>query len=92
MALDLTLLDLIEVTATDGFFNDVEGDVVNVILAGGSGIYKLTQDKGGGSGGNFVAAEPATTAADTAAVSTDRVFEEGNAESAHNYLYVKFTV
>lgn len=89
MALDLTLLELAEVTATDGFFNDVEGDVVNAIVTGGSGIYKLTQDKGGG---NFVAAELATTAADTAVVSNDRVFEEGDSESAHDYLYVKFKV
>ena len=89
MPQDLTLLDLSELSATDGFFNETEHEiaVMNSIVAGGSGLYKLTQDKGGG---NFVAVESATVAADSAVVSSDRVFEEGDAD--HDYLYVKFKV
>lgn len=31
-----------ENTATDGFFNENEGDVMNSIVNGGTGVYKLT--------------------------------------------------
>ena len=31
-----------ENTATDGFFNDNEVDIMNSVVSGGTGVYKLT--------------------------------------------------
>jgi hypothetical protein len=32
---------------TEGFFNELEGDILATITAGGTGHYKLTQEKSG---------------------------------------------
>ena len=48
---------------TEGFFNELETDVVATITAGGTGCYKLTQEAGRGL---FTAAELVTEIPDDA--------------------------
>ena len=74
-----------EVTATDGFFNESEVDVMNSIVSGGSGVYKLTLTND-----QFTSAEKVEEVAEP-----DATLEDGRitiVTETEKFLYVKFAV
>jgi hypothetical protein len=78
-------------STTEGFFNELEGEILAAIIAGGTAYYKLTQEKGGG---NFIAVEAVTEIPDEAVLHEeyrDR-FELFGEEYEHDYLFVHFSV
>ena len=89
MAQDLSTLNLQEMTAVNGFFNELETDVMNSVVASGSGFYKLTREK---NYGKFLLAELVTEAPDDAVLSTDPVDRLHHSDDNYDYLFVKFVV
>ena len=73
---------------TEGFFNELEGNILATITSGGAGHYKLTQERGGG---NFISVEAVTEIPDEAVLNEagDR-FELVGEE--HDFLFLHFSV
>ena len=74
-----------EVTATDGFFNENEIDVMNIIVTEGSGVYKLTMTND-----QFTSAEKVEEVTEP-----DATLEDGRitiVTETEKFLYVKFAV
>jgi hypothetical protein len=72
---------------TEGFFNELEGNILATITSGGTGHYKLTQD----SNGVFVSAEAITEIPDEAVLNeiADRYEILGETQ---NLIYIHFSV
>ena len=74
-------------TATDGFFNENEVEVMNSIVAGGTGVYKLTMVQS-----QFISAEKVEEIAEEIAViENGRIAVQGETDGDCT-LYVKFVV
>jgi len=85
----LSDLQLQETTATDGFFNELEVDVMNAVVAGGSGYYELKREKGEGI---FLSATLVTQAPEDAIPSVDPADRLSFSGETYDYLYVNFRV
>jgi hypothetical protein len=77
-------------STTEGFFNELEEEILAAIIAGGTAYYKLTREKGGG---NFIAVEAVTEIPDEAVLGeTGDRFELFGEVYEHDYLFVHFSV
>lgn len=74
-------------TATDGFFNENEVDTMNSIVAGGTGVYKLTMIQS-----QFISAEKVEEVTEEGAtIENGRITISGENDGDCT-MYVKFMV
>ena len=87
MSVSVNELGFDENTATDGFFNENEVDVMNSIVNGGTGVYKLTMVQS-----QFTNAEKVEEVAEEGAtIENGRITILGETDGDCT-LYVKFVI